>query len=492
MALAFAIGVPLSLVAALLPAREASRVPPTAAIRGSDLIESRIRLRPRALVVPGLVLAAAAGFSQLGPVDGHPLFGYIASFATIIGTSMLVPAIIYALAHALRRPLRHLLGVEGLLAHANLGASIPRLSISIAALAVSLSMMVAVAVMIGSFRETVSYWIGQTLQADLFIGPGVQPTVGSEQTLSTPVIDAVRGHPDVEAVDSFRNIDLVYQGQLAVLGAGSFDIVLTRGSLLFKAPADGPDALRLAIDSESVIVSEAFANKHSVGPGDTLDLHTPAGERPFTVAAVYYDYAVDRGVVVMDWSTFRRHFGSLPPTGVAAYLRRGAEPERVRADILDRLDEGHQVFIYTNRDLRAEVLRIFDSTFSITYALEIIAIVVAMLGVGATLLTLVLERQRELAMLRLIGAARRQVERVVVIEATLIGAASQGIGLLVGLVLSVLLVYVINRQSFGWTIQFHLPVMFLAHVSVAVVIATAAAGLYPARRAARLVMQRDA
>jgi len=489
--LAVAIGIPLSLLAATVPALEGSRVSPTAAMRGSDRVESRVRLRPSALVVPAAVLGGAWLLAQLGPVNGRPLFGYASSFATIIGASLLVPAIIFTLARILRAPLARVLGVEGMLAHANLAAAIPRLSISVAALAVSLSMMVAVAVMIGSFRDTVAYWIGQTLQADLFIGPGVQPTVGSEQTLSGPVMQAVRNHPDVEAVDSFRNIDLVYNGNLVVLGAGNFDIVLTHGSLLFKAPADGREALRRAIGTESVVVSEAFANKYGTSPGDTLTLRTPAGERPFTVAAVYYDYAVDRGVIVMDRPAFVKYFGDLAPTGLAAYLRTGADPEQVRAGILQSLDEGHQAFIYTNRDLRAEVLRIFDSTFAITYVLEIIAIVVAMLGVAATLLTLVLERRRELSLLRLIGAARRQVRRVVVIEAALIGAASQAIGLVVGLALSMLLVYVINVQSFGWTIQFRVPVMFLAQVSVLVVVATAVAGLYPARRAATLVVDHD-
>ena len=489
--LALAIGVPLSLLAAAVPAIEGSRVPPTSAMRGSDRVESRRRLKASALVVPFLVLAGAYGLSRLGPVDGRPLFGYASSFATIIGASLLVPAIIFGLARVLRVPLARLLGVEGMLAHANLAAAIPRLSISVAALAVSLSMMVAVAVMIGSFRDTVAYWIGQTLQADLFVGPGMQPTVGSEQTLSAPVMDAVSRHPGVDAVDTFRNIDLVYQGNLVVLGAGHFDIVLAHGSLLFKAPADGRAALRRAIGTEAVIVSEAFANKYRVSPGETIELHTPAGERPFAVAAVYYDYAVDRGVIVMDRPTFVKYFGELTPTGMAAYLRPGADPEQVRAEILASLDEGHQAFIYTNRDLRSEVLRIFDSTFAITYALEIIAIAVAMLGVAATLLTLVLERRRELSLLRLIGAARRQVQRMVVIEAALIGAASQAIGLVVGLALSMVLIYVINVQSFGWTIQFRVPVLFLLQVSVLVVVATAVAGLYPARRAATLVVEHE-
>ncbi|MGQ0734160.1 MAG: FtsX-like permease family protein [Acidobacteriota bacterium] len=489
--LAFAVGVPLSLAAAWMPAREASLVAPTAAIRGHDQLDMRVRFTPRALVAPAIVLAVAAWLARLGPVDGRPLFGYASSFATVIGAALLVPALIYGLARALRAPLRRALGVEGLLAHANLAAAIPRLSISIAALAVSLSMMVAVAVMIGSFRATVEYWVGQTLQADLFIGPGVRPTVGAVQTLSSPVIDAVRTHPAVEALDAFRNIDLVYNGNLVVLGAGNFDVVISHGSLLVKEPADGRDALRRAIGTESVVVSEVFANRYGVGPGDTLTLDTPAGPRPFSVAAVYYDYAADRGVIVMDRKTFAPHFGDLAPSGVAAYLADGAEPERVRAEILERLDEGHRAFIYTNRDLRREILRVFDSTFSITYALEIIAVVVAMLGVGATLLTLVLERRQELSMLRLIGAARRQVLRMIVIEAALIGAASQAIGLAVGFMLSLLLVYVINLQSFGWTIQFRVPWTFLAQVSIAVVVATALAGVYPARLAARLVVTQE-
>ncbi len=489
--LALAIGVPLSLLAATVPALEASRVPPTAAMRGADQLDTRVRLRPRTFVVPVLVLAAAFGLAQLGPVGGIPLFGYLSAFVTILGASLLVPALVYGMARAVRAPLRRLLGVEGVLAHAHLSSAIPRLSISIAALSVSLAMMVAVAVMIGSFRDTVVYWVGQTLQADLFIGPGVQPTTGSGQSLSNTVVEAVRAHPGVEAVDTFRNLDLVYQGNLVVLAAGQFDVVLSHGALLFKAPADGRAALAAAVGTDTVVVSEAFANRYGTRPGDTLQLATRAGERPFAVSGVYYDYAIDRGVIVMDQRTFAKHFTDQPPTSLAVYLRDGADPEQVRQEIIDGLDEGHRAFIYTNRLLRAEVLRIFDSTFAITYALELIAVVVAMLGVAGTLLTLVIERRRELTMLRLIGAARRQVQRVVVIEAALIGAASMSIGLVVGLALSVLLVYVINVQSFGWTIQFRVPVPFLAQVSLLVVVATALAGFVPARRATRLVVDHD-
>jgi putative ABC transport system permease protein len=488
---AMAIGLPLSLAAAAVPALEASRVPPTAAMRGHDTLEMRTHLRPAALVLPVVFLVIACALAQLPPIGRRPVFAYASSFALVIGAALLVPAIMFGLAKIGRLALRRRLGVEGLLAHANLTSAIPRLSISVAALAVSLSMMVAIAVMIGSFRDTVVYWVGQTLRADLFIGPGIRPTVGSEQTISEDVIATLSRHPDVAALDRFRNLDLVYEGNLAVLGAGSFDVVLQQGSLLFKSPADARDRLRAAIGRDEVIVSEPFSMRYGKGDGDVIDVPTPHGPRPFRIAAVYYDYASDRGVVVMDHATFARHFGELPPSGVAAYLRDGADPERVRAELLDMLDDGHRAFIYSNRTLRTEILNVFDSTFAITYALELIAIAVAMLGVAGTLLTLVLERRRELSLLRLTGADRRQVRRMVIIEAALIGGVSQGIGLAVGLALSAVLIYVINVQSFGWTIQFHLPAAFLIQASIAVVIATSIAGIYPARRAAQLVLSHD-
>jgi len=488
---AIAIGLPLSLIAAAVPSLEASRVPPTAAMRGHDTLETRVRFTPAPFVIGLVVLAVAYALAQLPPIGRRPVFGYMSSFAIVIGGAFLVPAIMYGLARIGRMTLRRRLGVEGLLAHANLTSAIPRLSISVAALSVSLAMMVAIAVMIGSFRDTVVYWVGQTLKADLFIGPGVRPTVGSEQTVSEDVIQAIAKHPQVEVLDRFRNIDLVYEGNLAVLGGGSYDVVLDHGGLLFKSPANAREELRQAVGQDTVIISEPFAHRYHKRDGDTIQIPTPQGTKPFRVVAVYFDYASDRGVVIMDRGTFRKYFGELAPSGVAAYLKPGADPDKVRSEMLDMLDEGHRAFIFSNQTLRNEILVVFDSTFAITFALELIAIAVAMLGVAGTLLTLVLERRRELSLLRLTGADRRQVRRMVIIEAALIGAVSQGIGLAVGFALSLVLIYVINVQSFGWTIQFHVPLAFLAQASIAVVIATSIAGIYPASRAAQLVLSHD-
>jgi putative ABC transport system permease protein len=489
--LAIGVGVPLALVAAALPAAEAARATPLAAMRGHDQIETRYRLRARYLVLPVVLGGVSWWLSTLDPIGGLPLAGYGAAVVLVFGAATLVPAMLFVTARAGRRVMGRVFGVVGFLAHANLSGAIPRLSVSVAALAVSLSMMVAIAVMIGSFRETVIQWVGQTLRADLFIGPSTRRDGVRQSTISPEVDLLVASHPDVDAIDRFRQVSVPYGDSQVYLGAGDFEVLLARGNLVFKAPADGRAAMRSAIGADAVVVSEAFAIRHRRSVGDDIVLTTTAGTRPFRVAAVYYDYSSDRGLVVMDRRTFGRHFGETQPTGLTVYLREGADPDRVRSDLLAGIAGRFRVYVYTNASLRREVLRIFDSTFAITYALEIIAILVAILGVSGTLLTLVLERQREIAVLRLVGTDRRQVRRLVVLEALMIGAVSQAVGLVVGVLLSLVLIFVINVQSFGWTIQFHLPLAFLAQMSVAILVATALAGLYPARRAATLHMARE-
>ncbi len=477
-----AISLPLSLLAAAMPAVEASKVSPVGAIGQAPPASPARRLRWAA--AGAACLAAAAAASRAGPVGGLPIFGFAAAVLIVCGLSALAPLLLSVVARILGGRAIGWLGIEARLAQANVSAAIGRLGISVAALAVSLAMLVAIAIMIGSFRQTVIYWVGQTLKADLFVATARRANLDAQSTISPELEHAIGTDPDVADVDRFRALSLSFRDRLIVLGSGDFAVLLTHGALVFKAPDDGLAAMRQAIGRDAVVVSEAFSLRFGVEPGDRIDVPTPHGPRPFEVAAVYYDYSTDRGVVVMDRGTFVRHFGDLAPTSLSIYLRPGVRPETVRDRLLSTLSERHRLFIHTNSTLRAEVLRIFDATFAVTYGLEAVAVVVAVLGVVGTLLTLTLERRRELAVLRLVGADARQIRRMVVFEAGLIGLVSQGLGALAGLALSLLLIYVINVQSFGWTIQFHVPVGFLLQAMAVVLAATTIAGFYPARLAA--------
>jgi putative ABC transport system permease protein len=480
-----AVGLPLSLVAAAAPAIEASRVTPLQALRRADARGEAPGRRLRWTAAGGACLLLAVAAAQLGPVNGLPIFGFAAALLVVLGLALLVPAVLRLLAAPRVAAAASAVGIEGRLAVANLAGSVPRLGVSVAALAVSLAMMVAIAVLIGSFRETVIHWVGQTLRADLFVSTARRSSLDAAQATISPALEsAIASDPAVAAIDPFRSLTLRFRDRLIVLGSGDFDVLLDHGALVFKQPADGIEAMRSAIGRDAVVVSEALSLRFGVAPGDTIDLPTAYGERPFDVAAVYYDYATDRGVVAMDYPTFTKHYGELRPTSLSIYLREGLDPAAERDRLMDALSDRHRVFIHTNASLRAEVLRIFDATFAITYGLEAVAILVAMLGITGTLITLMLERRHELAILRLVGTDLGQVRRIVVIEAGLLGVVSQVMGLVGGFALSLILIYVINVQSFGWTIQFHVPVAFLLQAIVVLLAATMIAGLYPARVAA--------
>ncbi len=489
--LACAVAIPLALAAAAIPAMEGARMPPVSSVRGEDLRSSDTQLLSRSAVTAAVLFALGGWFSTRDAVGGLPVYGLIGSLAVIGGGAALTPMLLSLFRRTGRGGLAHWFRIEGLLAHANLSAAVPRLSVSVAALVVSLAMLTAVAIMVGSFRETVSYWVGQTLQADLFVSTADRAPVGPAATISEEAEQLIVAHPAVAAVDQFRTVDLPYgqDNDLIILGAGDFPVLLAHGGLLFKSPSDGRAAVARAAGAEMVLVSETFSLKYGAGVGDRITLDTPLGPRAFQVAAVYYDYSSDRGLVVMDRATFERHYGAQRPVGLTVYLEETADPEVVREELTAVLGTSRRLFIRTNATLRTEVLRIFDATFAITYALEAIAIFVAIMGVVTTLLTLVLERRRELAVLRLVGAGRRQIRRMVVIEAVVLGALSQGLGLVIGVVLSLILIYVINVQSFGWTIQFQLPFGFFLRSTLLIALATALAGLYPARVATRVTAE---
>ncbi len=482
---AFAIGIPLSLAAAAAPALEAAGVSPLDAIRQASRVAARQRPRPAGLVAAGGCLAAAAWASTAGPIHGLPVAGFGAALLVVFGIALLSPTVLFLLGR-LSSPAGRLLGVEARLAVSNLAGAIPRLSVSVAALSVSLGMLVAVAILIGSFRETVIYWVSQTLQADLFVATGRRSNLDEQPTISASLEQAIARDPDVESVGRFRSLTLPYEDRLIVLGAGDFPVLLAHGTLVFKAPADAREAMRHAVGRDAVVVSESFALRFHAGVGQRISIPTPSGVRSFRVAAVYFDYSTDRGIVAMDRSTFTRYFGDLRPTSLSVYLRPGRDSGRVRDRLLAELGPTHRVFIHTNASLRAEVLRIFDATFAITYGLEAIAIIVALLGITATLLTLVIERRDELILLRLVGAGPAQMRRMIVIESGLLGLAGQALGLAAGLVLSLILIYVINVQSFGWTIQFHVPIAFLVQAAALLLVTTMLAGAVPARLIARL------
>jgi putative ABC transport system permease protein len=232
-------------------------------------------------------------------------------------------------------------------------------------------------------------------------------------------------------------------------------------------------------------VTESFSLRHQVDTGDRINLNTPQGERNFLISGVFYDYSTDWGMILMERNLFQSLWNDETFHSAGIYLKEGTSLDSFKEMIRERFSKPYQLFVVSHRELRNEVLKVFDQTFAITYALELIAIFVAILGIINSLNGLVIERQRDIGILRSIGGLRSQIQKTILIEAGLIGFFSLILGLLCGFLLSLLLIYVINKQSFGWTIQFTIPVMRLIAFWAMVMVASLIAGFIPARRAAR-------
>jgi putative ABC transport system permease protein len=296
----------------------------------------------------------------------------------------------------------------------------------------------------------------------------------------------VASDPDVADTTWFSSRQLPYGNRTIRLAVSDIEKTLERNRLIFKSAR--PVDMTLRTGAPAVLVSESFSLLFDAEVGQTIRLPTPQGPRRFRVAGVYYDYASNQGTVMMDVAAYRRLYGANDPhltaQHLSVYLRPGADLQQVRSRLLETLGGQEQVYCVTSSEVRAEALKIFESTFAVTYALQFIAILVAGLGVTTTLITLIYQRQRDIGLLSLVGATFRQVRRVIVLEAVILGGVSQLVGICVGMLLAVLLIYVINVQSFGWTIQFHFPVSFVLQSTLFVLVASALFGLYPAVRAA--------
>jgi len=483
--LALAIGVGVAVASAFSPAREASQVSPVEAMargrREYDVRVQKVRDLWLALVL-GLVAAAA---SRAPAITGKPLFGYLAAILLVVASALAMPAFVDALTSLSSKLLGKLLGVEAMLASRSLAASLRRTSVLVGALSTAIAMMTAVGIMVGSFRQTVMIWMSDQLPADLYLRPAGSAAADRHPTISPGLAEEIAKLPGVAAVDRLRAYEINFENMPATLASADLNVLRTYHNSDFVSGRPKEQVLAELRDSNDVIVSEPFTYKHHLKAGDSITLSLGETRASFRIADVYYDYSSERGSILMDRKTMLRYLPDLAPSNLAIYISPNAQPDAVRAE-MEKATAGHRVLMFSNRDLRAEAIRIFDRTFAITYALEAVAVIIAVMGVAGALLALVIDRRRELGLLRFLGAASGQVRKLILVEAGLLGLLANLAGIALGFALSLILIYVINKQSFGWTIRFHWPVGILLGALTVVYAATVLAGLYPAQTAVRL------
>lgn len=481
-----AVGVILSLVSAIQPAIEAASVRPNLLIRAG--LQQRVGRGRRGLLAAAAIgsFVAAALTTLLPAYRGIAVGGYVAVLFVVTGFSLLSPMIITAASRVLQPILGRMFGIIGSLAAASIPASLRRTAIATAALSVATGMMVAVALMVGSFRETVRIWVDQTVSSDLWLRPAKGLSNADSALFPPQIADEVARVPFIHAIDRIRGRDVVYENSIVAVGSGDFDVAKRFSELPMIEPRRTADALDAAVRASGVVVSESFSLKFDKHVGDEIELPTVDGMRRFPVTGVYRDYSNDRGVVVMDRALYVRSFRDDAINTIVIYLKPGTSGEDARRALESQFGPNYHAFAVLNREIRGEVMRIFDQTFVITYALLGVAVIVAVLGIINTLSALILERSRELALLRVLGTRQREVRTMLLLESAILGLVSTVVGLAMGYALSFILIYVINKQSFGWTIEFHTPAALISASLAITFLASVLASTLPSRLVARL------
>lgn len=445
------ISILISLVAAIWPARQAARVNPKEVFQ-TGLVTSRSKWKGWSFSLSFVLLTAALFLSLQRPISGRPIFGFTAAFFVILGFALMVPAFAWVTTSILRRILRLKKWSEAELSVSYLGETLGKTALPMAAMVAVLTMVIGLMVMVTSFRQAVNAWLDQYISGDIFVSPSLLSTARHDAFLPDEILRDLSKDPDIHDMYIYRHVRFTYDGIPTVLTAGDMAVLARHGQINFKEGGSN-QILKKVAEGEGVIVSETFAEGHKIGRGGQVILVSPAGRITFPVLGVFVDYRTDGGGIWMDRSVFVRYWRDARVDTARLYLRDKRLLPKVMGRIKRTYFAGYRLFALSHADLKAHVLKIFDQTFTITYVLEFIALIVAALGITNTFLVHIVDRQRDIGILRAMGATKMNIIRLIVTESGIMGLISYILAAVAGTFLSLILIFVINKQSFGWTIS---------------------------------------
>ena len=474
------LGVAGTLVAAIPAALEATRVTPRQA-----LLRSHLETSARRLVVPTAlagVVALGAGITVIQLSSPSIGLGFSGIFIIIIGITLLIPLVTVALMACLKPLLGGGFGISGRYACRSVTASLSRTTAAIAALMIAIATVIGIGLMVNNFRLSVDRWLQQTLRAEMYVSLPSTGTTASAHALDAGFADAILALPQVKAVSSVRRINIESSRGRTELAAYGLNEVAWKG---FQFKQGEADEIRPAFQQEdAVIVSEPYAWRHGLKPDDVLELRTDNGYRSFRVLGIYKDYGSDQGVVSLSRRTYERHWRDDRYSGFGIYTLPGTDMEALRVQV-KQLAPQRDLWLQDRNRILQTSLEVFDNTFVVTDILRVLAAIIAFIGVFSALMALQLERSQEHALLRAMGFLPGQVRRLIMSETGLLGLVAGLLAVPVGCIITALLILVINRRSFGWTMELQFSADIVLQGIVLGLAAALLAGIYPAWKISR-------
>jgi putative ABC transport system permease protein len=487
-ALASAVGV--ALLAACHPAIEALRISPLENARQAvwrPVFAARkswaTRLGIFSMAIAPVMIVLAPRLT--GSVRQFSV-GVVGMLIFLLGLAFFAPLIVRQVAQILWRSTLSLPGVswvETRLASDSLRRNPLRSGITVATMIVSLAAIFTIAAFVNSVRGSLLAWVDQMVTADIIISSGARTAGPRNVSLREEPAAGLRGLPGVKIVDLYRLIRANYQGRPIVVESFSA-VESARVRTLPMAQGDGARALREMGEGKGAVVSESFQTRFGKQVGDSFELVTPSGPVTFKVLGIYIDYSSDIGSVLIDRALYKKYWRDQLVDAFDLWLEPGVDMAALIQKIKEGYGEKYQLFISTHRELKDAVLRIMEQSFVVNYAVEIVALVVAIFSVINTLLASILDRTREIGVLRAIGATQSQIRRIIVMEAGWMGLIGGLLGLFAGSVMAYHHVVFNTKLLTGWTFQFYYPYDVAALVVSATVVLCLLAGYGPAKKAA--------
>ena len=475
------LGIGATLLAALMPAVEAATAPPRTVLSRSMVETRRRRLLPWSVGL-GLCLIAAALGSLLIP--SKSISGSFAlMFMLIIGYALLTPAMAVWLLNRLQPLLKKTFGVLGKMVARNLVAGLSRTGIATTALVIAVAATVGVGLMIGSFRVTVADWLQSYLRADIYV-TSTNSGLGSQRVPLNPVLlEQLKALDGVVNITRARHLTLESEEGFSELFVAEIPAESFSG-YWFKE-GDNAKVYQQFQYSDAVIVSEPYAYHRNLQQGDSISLRTDRGLKSFSIAGIFTDYGSDQGRITMRRGLYEDYWSDPQTDALGIYLAAGVDTEKLAEKIRSVSAGFQQLLVYSNRGLREASLATFDRTFAVTSVLRMLAVLVAFVSILNALMAMQIERSRELAVLRAGGLTPRQLWGLVTGETGLIGLLAGLLALPLGIIQALVLILVINRRSFGWSMQIMIDPRILWQAVLLAVCAALLAGIYPAWRMAR-------
>nr|WP_298726966.1 FtsX-like permease family protein [uncultured Steroidobacter sp.] len=465
------LGIGVAIAGALRPALDAARVPTASALKAGDITSGEVRAHGWTVLTLGVLAAITV---SLPPIAGLPLPGFVAIALFLIGCVVAMPSVVrFVLRHAPRWP-----RIPYEIAIAQIAGTARYATLSVSSIIVSFSLMASMAIMVTSFRDSLDQWTQKVLPADLYVRVGY---VGQSSYLDEWLARSMAAVPGVEHAEYSRlaRVQLSADRPALALIARSMNRDHPDQTLWMMSSASND----IPAGAVPVWISEAASDLFAIEAGEEIRFELAGKQVVASVRGVWRDYEHQNGAIVMARDEYVALTGDHAVNTVWFWLAEGADLAKVGNAIRDLLPPGVDYDMRTPGELRELSLAAFDRTFAITYLLELVAVTIGLFGIAAGISAQVLARRSEFGALRHLGFTRGQVATMLAIEGSVLGALGVIVGLIAGTVISLILIYVVNRQSFHWSMDLSAPVGLLSGLSVALIAAAALIAVVSGRQA---------